>query len=134
MTRTMAEKRDYYEVLGIERAASKDQIKRAYRKLALKYHPDHNPDDQEAENLFKEAAEAYAILRQAPSWGDQEIAEFVWSTPAGYQSLSLLFVFWGPSDILTCIHPVCNRKMVVSWGCALFQASFSLPLRLSDGE
>lgn len=56
------EKRDYYEVLGIQRAASIDDIKKAYRKLALKYHPDKNPGDPEAEEKFKEAAEAYGVL------------------------------------------------------------------------
>ena len=55
-------KRDYYEVLGVEREASESQIKSAYRKLALKYHPDRNPGDSQAEELFKEAAEAYAVL------------------------------------------------------------------------
>lgn len=55
-------KRDYYEVLGIERNASDQQIKSAYRKLALKYHPDRNPGDKPAEEAFKEAAEAYAVL------------------------------------------------------------------------
>lgn len=55
-------KRDYYEVLGIEKSASKDEIKKAYRKLALKYHPDRNPDDKKAEEKFKEAAEAYSVL------------------------------------------------------------------------
>ncbi|MEM6702150.1 MAG: molecular chaperone DnaJ [Acidobacteriota bacterium] len=55
-------KRDYYEVLGVERTAELSEIKKAYRKLALKYHPDKNPDDAEAEELFKEAAEAYAVL------------------------------------------------------------------------
>lgn len=54
--------RDLYEVLGVERGASQEEIKKAYRKLALKYHPDRNPDDSEAEKKFKEAAEAYAIL------------------------------------------------------------------------
>jgi molecular chaperone DnaJ len=56
-------KRDYYEVLGVEREASEDQIKKAYRKLALNYHPDRNPGDKEAEDNFKEAAEAYEVLR-----------------------------------------------------------------------
>ena len=55
-------KRDYYEVLGIEKGASADEIKKAYRKTALKYHPDRNPDDKEAEEKFKEAAKAYDVL------------------------------------------------------------------------
>ena len=58
-------KRDYYEVLGVERSASAQEIKSAYRKLAQKYHPDRNPGDKEAEESFKEAAEAYAILSDA---------------------------------------------------------------------
>ena len=55
-------KRDYYEVLGLSKGASADEIKKAYRKLAVKYHPDKNPGDKEAEEKFKEAAEAYSIL------------------------------------------------------------------------
>ena len=55
-------KRDYYEILAVEREASDQQIKSAYRKLALKYHPDRNPGDGDAEEKFKEAAEAYAVL------------------------------------------------------------------------
>ena len=58
----MAVTRDYYEVLGVERKASGDQVKRAYRRMAMKYHPDRNPDDPEAEAKFKEAAEAYEVL------------------------------------------------------------------------
>ena len=57
--------RDYYEVLGVSRSAGDDEIKRAYRRLAMKYHPDHNPGDAEAEQKFKEAAEAYDVLRDA---------------------------------------------------------------------
>ncbi|MBQ2423335.1 MAG: molecular chaperone DnaJ, partial [Alistipes sp.] len=55
-------KRDYYEVLGVEKGASAEEIKKAYRKTALKYHPDRNPDNKEAEEKFKEAAEAYDVL------------------------------------------------------------------------
>lgn len=58
----MAEKRDYYEVLGVSRNADAAEIKKAYRKLALQYHPDRNPGDKEAEEKFKEAAEAYDVL------------------------------------------------------------------------
>ncbi len=61
----MAAKRDYYEVLGVDKSASADEIKKAYRKLAVKYHPDKNPGDKEAEEKFKEAAEAYSILSDA---------------------------------------------------------------------
>ena len=61
----MAEKRDYYEVLGVSKTASDSAIKSAYRKLAKKYHPDMNPGDKEAEAKFKEASEAYAILSDA---------------------------------------------------------------------
>ena len=55
-------KRDYYDILGISKGASAAEIKKAYRKMAVKYHPDKNPDDKSAEEKFKEAAEAYEVL------------------------------------------------------------------------
>ena len=59
---TSTAKRDYYEVLGIDRSATPQDVKKAYRRLAVKFHPDKNPDDPRAEESFKEAAEAYGVL------------------------------------------------------------------------
>ena len=70
--------KDYYAVLGVDKAASADQIKKAYRKLAIKFHPDKNPDDKQAEERFKEITEAYAVLsdpekkRHYDQFGDNE--------------------------------------------------------------
>src|SRR5436305_1454316 len=58
-------KRDYYEILGVEKNASVDDVKKSYRKLAMQYHPDKNPDNKEAEEKFKEATEAYEVLSDA---------------------------------------------------------------------
>src|SRR5690242_11281478 len=58
-------KRDYYEVLGVKREASEDEIKKVYRKLAMQYHPDRNPDNPKAEERFKEIKEAYEVLCDA---------------------------------------------------------------------
>jgi molecular chaperone DnaJ len=61
----MANKRDYYEVLGLQKGADEKEIKKAYRRVAMKYHPDRNPDDPDAEEKFKEASEAYEVLSDA---------------------------------------------------------------------
>src|SRR4029453_12846138 len=61
----MSAKRDYYEVLAVGRSATDQEIKSAYRRLAVKYHPDKNPNDASAEEKFKEAAEAYSVLSDA---------------------------------------------------------------------
>lgn len=65
----MSQPRDYYEILGVSKTATDAEIKKAYRKLAMKYHPDRNPDDAEAEARFKEASEAYSVLSDADQRG-----------------------------------------------------------------
>ena len=78
----MAEKRDYYEVLGVARNANADEIKKAYRKAAIKYHPDKNPGDKEAEEKFKEAAEAYDVLHDPQK--RQQYDQFGFDAPGGF--------------------------------------------------
>ena len=96
-------KRDYYEVLGVDRQATEQQIKSAYRKLALKHHPDRNPGDAAAEEQFKEAAEAYAILADAEKRGlyDRFGHAGVSGAGAGAGFDPTIFadfsdIFWGP--------------------------------------
>ena len=74
-------KRDYYEVLGVDKKATTEEIKKAYRKIAIKYHPDRNPDDKEAEAKFKEAAEAYDVLHDPQK--RQQYDTFGFDGPAG---------------------------------------------------
>src|ERR671913_1074103 len=65
-------KRDYYEILGVAKNASADEVKKAYRKVAMQYHPDRNPGDKGAEEKFKEAAEAYEVLSDADKRGQYD--------------------------------------------------------------
>ncbi len=74
-------KRDYYEVLGVDKNATEDEIKKAYRKIAIKYHPDRNPDNKEAEQKFKEAAEAYDVLHDPQK--RQQYDQFGFNAPGG---------------------------------------------------
>ncbi len=77
----MAQKRDYYEVLGVDKNATEDQIKKAYRTIAIKYHPDRNPGNKEAEEKFKEAAEAYDVLHDPQK--RQQYDQFGFNGPGG---------------------------------------------------
>ena len=77
----MAQKRDYYEVLGVDKNATEDQIKKAYRTIAIKYHPDRNPGNKEAEEKFKEAAEAYDVLHDPKK--RQQYDTFGFNGPGG---------------------------------------------------
>ena len=82
----MANKRDYYEVLGVDKNASEEDIKKAYRKIAIKYHPDRNPDNKEAEEKFKEAAEAYDVLHDPKK--RQQYDQFGFDAPGGFGGFS----------------------------------------------
>lgn len=92
-------KRDYYEILGVERSASDDQIKRAYRKLAKQHHPDRNPDDPAAEQKFKEVQQAYQVLRdpdkraQYDRFGEAGVGQ--WATKPGGERVYQ----WGGASI-----------------------------------
>ncbi len=77
----MAQKRDYYEVLGVTKSATEEEIRKAYRRLAIKYHPDRNPGDKEAEEKFKEAAEAYDVLHDPQK--RQQYDQFGFNAPGG---------------------------------------------------
>ena len=97
----MADKRDYYEVLGVSRTATADEIKSAYRKLAMKYHPDRNPGDKAAEEKFKEAAEAYDVLhdpekrQRYDQFGHQAFANGGGGFGAGGMNMDDIFSMFG---------------------------------------
>ena len=93
-------KRDYYEVLGVAKGASSDEIKKAYRKLAMQHHPDRNPGDKAAETKFKEAAEAYEVLSDEQKKGryDQHGhagVEGMGHAGQGYSSMEDIFAQFG---------------------------------------
>lgn len=81
-------KRDYYDVLGVDKNATEDEIKKAYRKIAIKYHPDRNPGSKEAEEKFKEAAEAYSVLHDAQKRQQYDRFGFSGSTGSGFEGFS----------------------------------------------
>ena len=102
----MAEqKRDYYEVLGVSKDASADDLKKAYRVLAKKYHPDANPGDKEAEAKFKEASEAYAILsdpekrRQYDQFGHAAFDGGAGFSGGGFSTADFSDIFSGMGDL-----------------------------------
>lgn len=99
----MAAKRDYYEVLGVGKTANEDEIKQAYRKLALKFHPDRNKDNPEAVEKFKEGTEAYEILRdpkKGPHMTDTAMRVFP-ELRVSAGALTLIFLIFSAISVLT---------------------------------
>src|SRR5436189_2246584 len=98
-------KRDYYEILGVARTANDAEIKRAYRALAVQHHPDKNPDDPHAEEKYKEAAEAYAVLSDAQKrsaydrFGHQGVGAGAGGFNAGFSNIEDIFDIFGFGDM-----------------------------------
>src|SRR5690348_9249050 len=101
----MASKRDYYEVLGVGKSASADEIKKAYRKVAMQHHPDRNPGDHTAEERFKEAAETYSVLSDPQKraaydrFGHQGLQGAAGFDPSNFDLSDILGDFFGFGDI-----------------------------------
>ena len=114
-------KRDYYEVLGVERSANAEEVKRAYRKLAVKFHPDKNPDDPHAEEKFKELGEAYDVLMDA----DKRAAYDRFGHAAFSQGAPFRGGFHDPFDIF---------REVFGGGGAIFETFFGGGVSSEDGQ
>src|SRR5947207_3725295 len=106
------DKRDYYEVLGVGRTATDEEIKRAYRKLAVKFHPDKNPDDPHAEEKFKELGEAYDVLMDT----DKRAAYDRFGHAAFSQGMGRGAGFHDPFDIF--------REVLSGGGGGIFETFF----------
>ena len=120
----MAEKRDYYEVLGVDKNADDSAIKRAYRKLAKQYHPDSNPGDESAAEKFREASEAYAVLsdpEKRKAYDTYGHAAFDANSAAGAVLISAAWIweifspsFSGeasvPPTVLPAEDPICRKR------------------------
>ena len=104
----MAEKRDYYEVLGVNKNATDEELKKAFRKLAKKYHPDANPDNkEEAEKKFKEVNEAYEVL--SDSQKRQMYDRFGFDGPQGFGGQGGGYYSYGSGFELQCGYDCCNN-------------------------
>ena len=120
---------DYYEVLGVPRTATEDDIKKAYRKLARKFHPDVNPGDTTAEEQFKDIGEAYAVLsdpdkrKRYDQLGENWKAGADFTPPPGWGvSLPLVYVIW--ACVVVALYPACRWYASVKQRSAAWWMSY----------